>query len=374
MTSVTGSTTRIRPACFEDYPAIAPLLEKYKLAARPAEEWVRLWEDNPAFEPDRWAIGWIMEHARDGIVGYVGNVPLAYEFRGSRLTAAATHAWVVDTAHRRSTFALVHHYFRQKNVDLLINASANYQAGKIFEAMHGHRVPAPQVETGLFWVIDRSAFASSLMRQKGWPESGILRRLLTAVDWGRSRVTGRGRHGWETAGWPEDRVKSLQRFDERFDDFWDRLRAAEDLILCVRDRRALTWHFGQALAKGLVWIYAVTDGPALSAYGIFLQQDNLAVGLRRVRLVDFRALSGREHSLAWVMSAALARCRAEGVHMLECVGFGQPTRSLLEAHAPYRRRLPACMFFYKAADRQLDQQLTSAAHWDVCPYDGDGSL
>src|SRR5215207_1480527 len=160
------------------------------------------------------------------------------------------------------------------------------------------------------------------MRQKGLPESVILRRLLTGLAWGRSRVSGRRRHGWDTAAWPEGRVQSLSRFDERFDDFWDRIRAAEDLILCVRDHRTLTWHFGQALAKGLAWIYAVTDGPGLSAYGVFLQQDNLAVGLRRVRLVDFRALSGHEHSLAWVMSAALARCRAEGVHMLECVGFG----------------------------------------------------
>ena len=212
------------------------------------------------------------------------------------------------------------------------------------------------------------------MRQKGLPESVILRRLLAALAWGRSRLTGRGRQGWETAGWPENLVQSLSGFDDRFDEFWERLRSAGDLMLCVRDRRALTWHFGQPLAKNRVWIYAVTDGPGLSAYGIFLRQDNLAVGLRRVRLVDFRALAGHEHSLAWVMSAALARCRAEGVHMLECVGFGGHTRSLLEAHAPYRRRLPACMFFYKAADPQLDQQLTSAAHWDVCPYDGDGSL
>jgi hypothetical protein len=374
MPSVTGAATRIRPASFDDYPAIAPLLEKYGLEAKPAQDWVRLWEGNPAFQPDRCPIGWVLEDARDGIVGYAGNVPLAYEFRGSRLTAAATHAWVVDTAHRRSTFALVHNYFRQKNVDLLINASANYQAGRIFEAMHGHRVPAPQVETALFWVSDRSGFAASLLRQKGLPESVTLRRILAGLAWGRSRVTRRGRQGWDTAGWPEDRVQSLSGFDDRFDEFWDRIRSAGDLILCVRDQRALTWHFGEPLATGRVWIYAVTDGPGFSSYGVFLRQDNPAVGLRRVRLVDFRALPGHEHSLAWVMSAALARCRAEGVHMLESVGFGGRTRSLLEAHAPYRRRLPACMFFYKAGDRQLEQQLTSPAHWDVCPYDGDGSL
>jgi hypothetical protein len=370
----TGSATRIRPASFEDYPGIARLLEKYKLDAKPADEWAQLWEGNPAFDADRWAIGWIMEHARDGIVGYAGNVPLVYEFRGARLTAAATHAWVVEAAYRRSTFALVHRYFGQKDVDLLINASANYQAGRIFEAMHGHQVPSPHADTALFWISDGPGFASSFMRQKGLPASVILRHVLSGLTWGRGLVATRGRHRWDAAAWPEERVVSLSRFDERFDDFWDRLRAPGDLILCVRDSRTLTWHFRPALAKDLVWIYAVPDGSRISAYAVFLRQDNAAVGLRRVRLVDFRALAGHEQCLGWVMSAALARCREESVHMLECVGFGGQTRSLLEAHAPYRRRLPACMFFYKAGDRQLNQDLTSAAHWDVCPYDGDGSL
>jgi hypothetical protein len=240
--------------------------------------------------------------------------------------------------------------------------------------MHGRPVPSARSDTALFWVSDDLGFAASMMKQKGLPDSAIVRHVLAGFAWGRARVTSRWRGGWDTARWPEGRVQNLPQFDERFDGFWDRLRVARDQILCLRDRRTLTWHFGEALAKGEAWIYAVTDGPDICAYAVFLRQDNPTVGLRRVRLADFRALPGSEYCLGWVISAALVKCRSEGLHMLECVGFGAQTRGLLDAHAPYRRRLPASMFFYKAADGRLHQELTSAAHWDVCPYDGDGSL
>ena len=75
-----------------------------------------------------------------------------------------------------------------------------------------------------------------------------------------------------------------------------------------------------------------------------------------------------------MISAALARCRREGIHMFEVVGFGAETKVRIEALAPYRRRLPSWMFLYKAQDAVLAKQLENSAGWDPCTYDGDGWL
>jgi hypothetical protein len=169
-------------------------------------------------------------------------------------------------------------------------------------------------------------------------------------------------------------IQPLTQFDERFDEFWLRLRRAGEMLRCVRDRPTLEWHFGHALANGDAWIYVALDGSAISAYSVFVRQDNRAVGLKRVRLADFQSLDGGCMVLKPMISAALTRCRTEGVALLESIGFGARKRAILEAYAPFRRRLPAWRFFYKARDERLHQQLSRPELWDVCSYDGDGSL
>jgi hypothetical protein len=146
------------------------------------------------------------------------------------------------------------------------------------------------------------------------------------------------------------------------------------VLRSVRDRQTLEWHFGHALAKGDAWIFAALDGSVISAYSVFVRQDNRAVGLKRVSLADFQSLDSECMALLPMISAALTRCHTEGVDLLESIGFSVKKRGLLEAYAPFRRRLPAWRFFYKARDERLHQQLSRPELWDVCSYDGDGSL
>jgi hypothetical protein len=376
ISQTTMSAVRLRPASFEDHRAIANLMGRYNLEKKTAEEWRHLWEGNPELIRlgGDWPIGWVLEHRGEEIVGYFGNIPVAYEFQRKRLTAAATHAWVVDTAHRNSTILLVHRYFNQKTVDLFVDASANYEAGKVFEAMHGHRTPSPRSDVGLFWVIDHPRFVSSLLKRKGIRDARVLEYLGGGLVWAAGHIKRQSERLEGRSGRAAMDIQFLTRFDERFDELWQRLRLGPDLLRCVRDSQTLTWHFRYALARREAWIVVALEGSSICAYSIFLRQDNRALGLKRVRLVDFQALPGRGDTLPEMISAALVKCRPEGVHMLESIGFGRATRTFLESLAPHRRRLPAWMFFYKARDKRLDQQLSRPELWDVCSYDGEGSL
>jgi hypothetical protein len=190
--------------------------------------------------------------------------------------------------------------------------------------------------------------------------------------WSRSRASSMasGTSTWYM-GAP---VQLVTEFDRRFDELWERLRSHQELLWCVRDRETLAWHYRYALARGDAWIFTATENAALCAFAIVLRQDNAKVGLKRARLVDLQALPGNEDALTPIVAAILRQCRHEGVHMLESIGFTRSTRAFLESHSPYSRRLPAWLFFYKAKDEALDRALSSGAMWNVCSYDGDGSL
>src|SRR5689334_7292844 len=68
----------LRPASFSDYDQIAALEEAYNpydKAWETREQWLHLWQNNPAYEQlPGWPIGWVIED-EGRIVGSLLNVP-----------------------------------------------------------------------------------------------------------------------------------------------------------------------------------------------------------------------------------------------------------------------------------------------------------
>jgi hypothetical protein len=136
----------------------------------------------------------------------------------------------------------------------------------------------------------------------------------------------------------------------------------------------LNWHYRYALRHDRLWIATILDGPRLVAYAVFDRRDRADINLRRVRLVDFQSLDGGTDLLLPLLSWALRRCRAEGVHVLESVGRWMEQGALLDELAPHRRQLPAWRYVYRANTPELAERLRDRQAWAPSLYDGDASL
>src|SRR6202453_5525572 len=101
------------------------------------------------------------------------------------------------------------------------------------------------------------------------------------------QFTGSGLRNNTTAPSP----RSLNIFDDRFDAFWEALRRNKhNVLLAVRSREVLQWHFKAALDQNAAWIYAIESNSGMGAYAVFLSDDYPELGLTRVRLADFQCL------------------------------------------------------------------------------------
>lgn len=313
-------------------------------------------------------MGWVLQ-ADDEIVGYLGNVALQYRLGDRTLTAAATHAWAVDPAHRNGSIALVQQFLRQPGVDLLLNTTANFEASRVFDALRVPRVPTDDYDVSLAWITNPVGLAGSALRHRGVPLSGVLRYPAAAAL--AVHGAGRGIRGSSPAG-----VRRLDMsdsdFDRRADAFWDRLGEDSSRLLAWRDSAALRWRFGHG-AKTTIY---VTEAKAeIQAWAVVRDDDNAGIGLRRRRIVDLRVTGNdRDAHVVQLLRAARADCRRDGVHVLEAVGFAGRTRACLESAAERRRRLPAWMFYYRATDPALAARLARPDAWDPCFFDGDGVL
>jgi hypothetical protein len=366
------SAIKIRQVTVDDHRWIAELEARYSLETESYEQWAHLWVNNPAFHefPD-WPIGWVLENEDNETVGHIGNVPLLYEFKNQRLLAGASRAVVVDTRYRSYSFQLFRNFFKQKSVNLFLATTVNEQATKANQVFRAVQVPVGNWDQSVFWITNYQGFSASLLAMKELRLAKGLSYPLSAGLLLRDAVEGK---------WLKSRENGIEpdyctAFDDRFEEFWQKLRKSfSHRLLANRSREVLQWHFKHPLKNGRAWMLSVSNGTGLVAYGIFLRQDNPAYALKRMRLVDFQALPGSTELLRPILCHALARCRRDGVHMLEAMGFGPEKQQIIDTLSPHRRPLTSWRYFYKAADPQLAECLKQPEVWDPTCFDGDSSL
>ena len=93
---------KIREALFDDYEAIMQLVKKYGLKTKARDEWLHLWVNNPLLIKDgleNWPTGWVLLNDDKEVVGYLGNIPIGYEFQGVKMIAAVSSSWNVPRMH-----------------------------------------------------------------------------------------------------------------------------------------------------------------------------------------------------------------------------------------------------------------------------------
>jgi hypothetical protein len=366
---------KLREATFTDYAGIVALESKFHLVPKSYEQWTHLWTSNPAYRDiaNRFPIGWVLEREDGTICGYLGNIPLDCELEGRRLLAATTRSWVVDSDYRSHSLLLLATYFQQPHVDLFLNTTVNSYAATAYQTFEGVRVPVGDWDRSLFWITNYRGFAESFLRKKDTSMAGPLSYPLAVAGFLRDRLIASGFRGHRQG--PDVRV--CAGFDDRFDGFWQAVKKKKsNLLLAVRTRAVLEWHFKFALLENAAWIYVLEGNSDLSAYAVFLRQDNPQTDLTRVRLVDFQCLDDAAAPLALraMLRAAFDRCRQESVHMLELIGLSPALEAEIARARPHRRQLPNWMYYYKASDPTLVQKLKSPAVWEPSLFDGDSSL
>ena len=115
----------------------------------------------------------------------------------------------------------------------------------------------------------------------------------------------------------------------------------------------------------------MTEGDRLVAYAILDRQDHAVLDLKRIRLVDFQALDGRESALRPLLRQLVKYFRYQGAHVIENPGCWLNPRG---AVAPYTRAMKSWAFYYKARDPNLARVLRDSRVWFPSSYDGDASI
>ncbi len=368
--AVEPRSVKIRNARIDDYAQIAAVQVRNGLGAKNEQQWRHLWVDNPICikRPDI-AIGWVAETSAGEIVGYMGNIPSGFTFRGNEMVSGATFAMVIDPAHSAYAGFLGKRFICQKNIDIQLVTSANPNSARLVAPLYGRRVPAGDWEHSVYWITNYQGFTAGAFAMKKWPHLAAYPAALAMVA--RDKIS---RSGFRKS--PMHVPLTLcSEFDLRFDAFWEELKLAyPHRLLGYRTSEVLQWHFKFALEQGRVWILTTGKGSRITAYAIFYRHDNPRIGLKRVRLIDFQTTDGNVDVLGPMLEWAYDRCRKEDIHMLEAYGFRPDKEAVIESMGPHRRQLPSWFYYYNSRNKDIVAMLQDPEVWDPCHFDGDSSL
>lgn len=363
-----------RQATLSDFERINALERRYNLGFRSYEEWSHLWANNPVCrKATDLPIGWVLENEQRQIVGSIGSVPFAFELDGREFIAGTSSAWVTEDRYRAYAPLLLERFLSQPGVGLHLGISPNGEAQPAV-ALHSERVPVGAWDRAAFWITNHWGFVGSALAKKRVPVRRLLRYpawaaliLRDAMKRDPLRTALRTRRDHE--------VTTVTAFDDRFDDFWEALRAKNPhRLLFTRSREVLEWHFKYPLARRVAWISTVRDSGRLAAYAVFCRKDVEKIGLRRVRLIDYQSVDGDTSLLLPMLADTLDRCRRDGTAVVESIGWRLERGDFMDVLAPYSRTLPSWQYFYTATDPALVNRLKTREVWSPSQYDGDACI
>jgi hypothetical protein len=370
-----GSRIAVREARVSDFPSVSALGKRHGQGPDSIENWKRLWLSNPAVRdgkaPGR--IGWVLETFGE-IVGFLGCIPLLYEYEGKTLIASATCRFAVDTAYRASSHLLMTSFLRQKDVDLLLNTTATPSAGKMMRALQATQVPQDDYETVLFWVLNAGRFSTAVSKKMGLHASvrttvSGLGALLLKAD-----CAVRGRKPWLQEERYGTQLRAFDELDREFDHFCSDQTHNVGRLMASRSAEVLRWHFCPPENRRPARVFCAYAGSRLVGYAVIRDDVDEKAALSRSIVADLLVEKDTPEIVRSLMVAAYKYAAENGSQVLEMMGFPSSIRDAVMPWKPYSRQYPSCPFFFKARDKEVQKKLLRESAWYASQFDGDATL
>lgn len=358
----------VRQVEMADLPGVGQLYETVDWPPPTVDSWRRIWDENPAFSPSV-ARGWVLSDG-DQIVGFLGNLQRQFRFGGRDLLAAVACSLVVAPAYRGHSLRLAAQFSKQPNVDILMTTTAASQTTKIFEFLKFARMPQPEYDLSLYWILRTRPFVASVMRKKGMSEfsSHILGVTFAFPLWIWLNCSGRRlctKQPVTTFVAEEDSTPEINQL-------WQRANRSSRLM-AIRDFRTLGWQFKVGKRTTTKLICARRNG-RVCGYLALVPRHNKHIGLRRYIVGDLFVDGDSPQITSELLSAAARIATKQGASMLMIDGFPREIRDALRAHRPLSLLNDAWPYLYRAQPNTLHDALSNPDAWYAGPYDGDGSL
>jgi hypothetical protein len=363
----------IRKAEFQDERLVNELCHRNGLTGEISNEaWNWIWKDN-SFYKDTWPIGWVIE-SNQIIVGYIGNIPRAYIFKGQTFIAGVARAFAVDIEYRRHSLKLISKFLQQKDADLLIFSSANNLSSTIYKAIKAKPIPQNDYNNDLFWVVSASKFIYSLLRKKILSNklAFLIAKVISPIFLIESLMLNR----WKKSFNYDFKISKLNTVIDEIDKFWHKVKILKsEKLLSFRDKKSILWQFdNESSKKKNPVIITAYKNKVLVGYLILSHIKSNNSGFNKMVINDLIVQGNMPDLILGLVKEAFLHAKKNNVDLLQITGFPDDIRNELKLFKPYRRKYSFSRFWYYVVNKNLEEPLKKKSIWYASIFDGDSSI
>ena len=326
------------------------------------DHWEWQYLRNPNADPARPPVYVFRRHGE--IAGHLGTIPVRLEAGDRSLRAAWTSGLVAAPEVRAHGVGvrLIERWLEDVEVGLVLGTTPDAEA--LFTRLGWLRPGGGRVRS-FMRLLDADAIVRKRVAHPAARRAiaSVANVALSLILRAPSRLGG------------DIRVRTFDRFDARFDGFWERARTGYPIIV-RRDRRYLQWKFGSQPGVAYVRILAERGGKAEGSEG-----DGDLAGYAVLRVMTRKpwvgyivdALAAVDDGEAWdhLVAASIDVLQARGVQQVWCVVLNPAAEAALRRFAFVPRDSPMT-FFVKPNRPDLDTAFfAEGANWFVTKGDAD---
>lgn len=324
------------------------------------------WLDNPARTPDH-RLGWVLESPTDGIVGFVGLIPVRMKIGDGEIIGASGTSYGVLPAYRASSLSL---YMREMDwgerhllVDTTSSQVGNYLYTRLKRGMT--KIPVKEFDRQFLWLIQPEVPIKWMLDKSAWriwsalAARAPLAWLLKAVA--RIRFV---RHRWLRFPDATLPVEPVKAFTEEYTQFWD-AHKHEYGVTTVRDRTFLQWrHLDAPAIIGATHVFACRDNGRLRGYLALMErhrQEGYCPG--HFRVIDVFYDRSRPDVVFSLLNHTFEFAKERGCSVFEVSRVSEELAALLRSQRPYVRQADSWAYWYKAPTTELAEVCQRATWW-----------
>ena len=358
----------LRHATSADFPAITLLLDR-AFEPKGLEQRTRLWrwryDANPARIPDM--PGFLVAEKGGRIVAVHGLTPMRVKVGERRYCAACSCDFAVDPSARSAGMKIKLKALSKEISPLPISTSANEQANRITLSLGGREVSKGR--RSLLKPLKAGGFVRKMVAGKAGAVGQTLAGMSSIVagkplDW----LLGIRRAFQSFSRVPNAEIQSIHLFDQRFDDFWERV-SKEYSILVVRNASYLNWRYMNYPFSGVA-SYGLFSGDELLGFAVIhnhVDED----GLRFVAILELFVPKGETAAFQHLLGEIIRRAARGGADYITAKTSVAEWEALFKRHGFMARDSSFSPVTYKNNTDLSDELFAEDRNWYLSLGDGD---
>jgi len=332
--------------------------------------------DNPA-RTARHSFGWLLESSKDGIVGFIGMVPIRMNIGNKDITGACGTSHGVLPAYRAYSISLYKQFMSWGKDHFLVDTTSGQAGNKL----HTHlklgmtKLPVANLDQAYLWLI-RPEIPAKWLLDKKTKQNGLWGPIGTPYAW-LLKALARARYaGHRSLRFPSATllVEPVKVFTDDFTQFWHDHKMMYGNTT-VRDRTYLQWrHLEVPPIVSTTHVFACRDGGRLMGYLTLLERHQLeGYCPGHFRVTDVFYDRSRPDAMFSLMNHAFEFARSQGGSIFEISKISPELQEMLYSQKPYVRQQEAWPYWYRAPTKDLADACLREVWWPS-GSDGDSNV